>query len=232
MRPSQNLPLPPRIDTPFFGKFMRHSHNLPIPSRIYPPFLQLLAYVTLPESVLPSQNLPRPPSIYPLSLDLRPYHNDNLPIPPENLFLSHYMQRPPPPLNIYMRHSQNSPSDPKYTPTLNICDPSRIYPSFLQYMRCFQNLPRPPRIYPPPLLRNATLPESTPPSQNILSFKHPYAYAMVGLSGVQTFLAKSILPFLTSIREPLGIYSSLPEYTPSLFLHCDSHRIYPSLLPE
>ena len=42
--------------------------------------------------------------------------------------------------------------------------------------------------------------------------KHPYA--MVGPSGIQTFLAKNILPFLTSIREPLGIYSSLPESTP------------------
>ena len=65
MRPSQNLPLPPRIDTPFFGNYMRHSHNLPLPSKIYPLFLQL--YVTLPESILPSQNLPRPPEYIPPS---------------------------------------------------------------------------------------------------------------------------------------------------------------------
>ena len=93
-----------------------------------------------------------------------------------------------------MRHSQNSPSDPKYTPTLNICDPPRIYPFpprigyplfFENYMRHFHNPPLPSRIYPfyikcgsqnlphfsriyPPFLQlYAMLPDSTPPSQNI-----------------------------------------------------------------
>ena len=92
-----------------------------------------------------------------------------------------------------MRHSHNRP-----LPPLNIL------------MRHSRNSP--PTQSPPPLKHlHATLAESTPPSQNLLSFKHPYA--MVGHSGIQTFLAKNMLPFLTSIREALGIYSSLPEYT-------------------
>ena len=78
MRPSQNLPLPPRI-RPLFStnSYVRPSQNLPLPPRIYPPLFQQLCatrpeytlpprthtpfqklYVTLPESTPPSQNLP------------------------------------------------------------------------------------------------------------------------------------------------------------------------------
>ena len=59
------------------------------------------------------------------------------------------------------------------------------------YVRTFQNLPLPPKIY--PLLDKclfATLPESTPPSQNIPPFQQMYMW------------------------EPFRIYPSLPKYTP------------------
>ena len=57
-----------------------------------------------------------------------------------------------------MRPPQNNPSLPESTPLFN------------NSMRRSQNLPLPPRIYPPFQQRYATLPESTPPSQNI----HPF----------------------------------------------------------
>ena len=95
-----------------------------------------------------------------------------------------------------------------------------------------QNLPLPPRIYPPFQQLYATLPESTPPSQNLV-------------------------PFSTTIIlcDPFRIYPSLPEYNPlfsnyNIMRHsqyltlvpriypsfqqmhmCDPPRIYPSL-PE
>ena len=58
-------------------------------------------------------------------------------------------------------------------------------------MRPSKNPPPPPGIYPPFKQLFVTLPESTPPSQS-----------------------QNILPFLTTICDPLRIYPSLPEYTP------------------
>ena len=58
-------------------------------------------------------------------------------------------------------------------------------------MRPSQNLPLPPRIYPPFQQLYATLPESTPPSQDIPT------------------------PFLVNIYNPPRIYPSLPEYPPT-----------------
>ena len=80
---------------------------------------------------------------------------------------------------------------PEYTPfSTIICDPPRIYPSLPEY-----------RPYPPFQQLYATLPESTPPSQNIP---------------------------LQTIRDPPRIYPSLPEYTPfSMSAICDPPRIYP-----
>ena len=75
VRPSQNLPLPPRIYPPFqqlyatlpestppfqnislFNKCMCDPRRIYPPPRIYPPFQQL--HATLPESTPPSQNIP------------------------------------------------------------------------------------------------------------------------------------------------------------------------------
>ena len=96
-------------------------------------------------------------------------------------------------------------------------DPPRIYhslpestPIFNNYIRPSQYLPLTLRIYPPPSFNkfiSATLPEYTPPSQNIP-------------------------PFSTNICEPPRIYPSLSEYTPFKQMYmCDPPRIHPSL-PE
>ena len=88
-----------------------------------------------------------------------------------------------------MRPSQNISSLPESTSPLSttiiICDAPRIYPSHLKYTPTFfnnyiwpsQNLPFPPRIYPPfqQLFYFATLPEHIPPSQNIPPFQQLYA---------------------------------------------------------
>ena len=76
-----------------------------------------------------------------------------------------------------------------------MCDPPRIlpkiYPLFNNYMRPSQNLPFLPRIYSPFQQICSTLPEFTPPCQNIP-------------------------PFLTTICDPPRFYPSLLEYTPFL----------------
>ena len=59
VRPSQNLPLPPRIyPTSNNCRPMRSSQNLPLPPIIYPHFQQLFYYATLPKSIPPFQNVP------------------------------------------------------------------------------------------------------------------------------------------------------------------------------
>ena len=77
-------------------------------------------------------------------------------------------------------------------------------------MRHSQNITLLPRIHPPLFNKciYATLPESTPPSQNIL-------------------------PFSTTVCDPPRIYPSVPEYTPfsTIITLCFHPRIYPSL-PE
>ena len=109
MRPSQNLPLPPRIYSPF-----EHLRSICDPLGFHPslPEYNRLSYkATLLESTLPlfsqlcehSYDLPLPVRIYPspflniyATLPESTPPSLNIPTPP-----------PPPPLNIYMRHSQN-----------------------------------------------------------------------------------------------------------------------------
>ena len=119
-----------------------------------------------------------------------------------------------------IRLSASTPPSQNIPPfSTTIWDPTRIYPFlpeytplFNNYMRHSQNLPLPPRMYPPfqQLQYVATLPESTPPSRNIP-------------------------PFSTTIIlcDPPRIYPSLPEYTPPPFSTTlyDAPRIDPSL-PE
>ena len=168
----------------------------------------------LPESTSPSQNIPPfstticdPPRIYPPPLTeytSPPLQQLYMTLPGPRIYpsLSEYT---PPLFNNYniMRPSQNLPLPPKISPRFQqlLSDPPRIYPSlpdytllFYNYMRPSKNLPLPPKIYPPyqQLLYFATLPESTPPSQNLP-------------------------PFSTTIIlcDPPIIYpGSLPEYTP------------------
>ena len=123
---------------------MRPSQNLPLPPRLYPPFQQL--YVTLPESTSHSQNIPSvstticdPPRIHPSQNIPPPFSTTIILCDPPRIYPSPPQNIPPPPFKlIYM------------------CNPPRIYPSlpeytplFNKYMRLSQNLPLPPRIYPP-----------------------------------------------------------------------------------
>ena len=119
---------------------MRPSQNLPLPPRLYPPFQQL--YATLPESTPPSLNIPpfstticAPPRIYPPPRIYLPFQQLYPPLqestPPS--------QNIPPLFNSYMRPSQNLSLPPRIKPLFhnyNIIRPS-------------QNLPLPPRIYSP-----------------------------------------------------------------------------------
>ena len=124
MRPSQNLPLPPRI-YPFFQQLYATIPESTSPSQNIPPFQQL--YATLPESTPPSQNIPP--------------------------FQPIYMCDPP---RIYPSLPESSRSPFSTT----ISDLPRIYPSLSEYTPILQ-------LY-------ATLPESTPPSRNILPFFNNY----------------------------------------------------------
>ena len=123
MRPSQNLPLPPRVyplfstticdtpkihPTPSFSTnlYMRPSQNLPLSSRNAPLLI----------------NMYDPLRIYPSLSEFRPLFNNynnmrrsqNIPLPP---------RIPSPlPFNNYVRHSQNLPL------------PHRIYPLFNNFI--------------------------------------------------------------------------------------------------
>ena len=98
-------------------------------------------------------------------------------------------------------------------------------------MRPSQNILLPPRIYPPFQQLYATLPKSTPPSQNIgptLLFNN----SMRPSQNLPPPPSKNIPPFSTTICDPPRFYPSLPECTPfSISTICDPPTIYPSL-PE
>ena len=106
----------------------------------------------------------------------------------------------------------------------NLPLPPRIYPLFNKYMRPSQNILLPPRIYPPFQQLYATLPKSTPTSQNI-------GPTLLFNSSMRP--SKNIPPpFSTTICDPPRFYPSLPECTPfSMSTICDPPTIYPSL-PE
>ena len=129
MRPSQNIPLPPRI-YPSFQKLYAILPNSTPPSQITPPPFQQL-YATLPESTPPSQNLPSP------SQNIPPFSTTIILCDPARIYpLS---QNIPPLFNNSMRRSQNVPLFPRIYPPfqlMHIFDPPRIYPSL-------------PRLYPP-----------------------------------------------------------------------------------
>ena len=138
MRPSQNLPLPPRIyplfqqlyatlpkstthppppppyqNIPPFNNYVQPSQNLILLTRIYPTFQQI--YI-----VWPSQNLPLPPWIY------SPFNNymrlsQNLPLPPSQNIYPHFQQQ-----FYYATLPKIYPSLPEYTPlSTTVCDTTR-----------------------------------------------------------------------------------------------------------
>ena len=92
-------------------------------------------------------------------------------------------------------------------------------------MRPSQNLPLPPRIYPPPLSTtilstpSRNLPPPPPPFQQIYMCDPPRIYPSLS----------EYTPLSTTICDPLRIYPSLPEYTPfsTTILLCDASIIYP-----
>ena len=140
---------------------MRPSQNLPLPPRIYPTFQQL--YAIHPESTPPSQNIPHfsttmilcdPPRIYPSLPEYTPLfnnymrHSQNFPSLPEyTLPFNNYATLP--------ESTSTSQNIPHFSTTIILCDPPRIYPFLPEYtplcnnyMRPSHNLPLPPRIYP------------------------------------------------------------------------------------
>ena len=188
MRPSQNLPLPPRIyplsnkcmcdptQYPLFNNYniMRPSQNLPLPPRIYPPFQSI--YVCNNNYMRPSH--PSPQNI-PVFQQLYATFPESTP-PSQNIGL------PPFSTNVYVRPSQNLPLPPRIYPPFQqlyatlpeSTPPSQNIPFFPEYIPFSTNVcatlaesTPPPRIYPPFQQLHATLPESTPPSQNIPPFQ-------------------------------------------------------------
>ena len=137
--------------------------------------------IRLPESTPPSQNIPPlstnicdPPRIYSSLPEYTPPFQKLNATLPESTPLSQNIG-PTLLFNNYIR-PRIYPSLPEYTPfSTTICGPPRIYPSLPEYtpfststiMRPSQNLPLLPRIYPTFQQLYATLPESTPSSQNI-----------------------------------------------------------------
>ena len=235
MRPSQNLPLPPKI-YPFLNTYVRPSQNLPPPSQNIAPFQYL--YATLPESTSPSQNIPPFQQIYMcdspriLSPPLPEYRS--IPLLNKFTFLSEYT----PLFNNYMRPSQNLPLPPRIYPlfnkftcaTLPESSPpplpeyrsiplfnkftflSEYTPLFNNYLRPSQNLPSHSEYT--PLFNKcicAILPESIPPSQNTLSFSTNNLHVRPSQN---LSLPPRIYPLSTPICGPPRIHPSLPEYTP------------------
>ena len=123
---------------------MRPSQNIPLPPRIYPLFNKCMCDPTLPESTPP---------------------------PPEYISFSTTIILCGPP-RIYPSPESTPLFNQFMCATTTICD----FPfSSNVYVRPSQNLPLLPRIYPQAFQQLiATLPESTPPSQNISPFQQMY----------------------------------------------------------
>ena len=168
--------------TSFFRNYVRPSQNLPLPPRIYPLFQQLCE--TLPESTPPSQNIPPfstticdPPRIYSSLLKYTTVFNNYMRCDPPRIHpsLSEYTplfnqficanlpestppsQNIPPFQELYPTLPESTPPSQNLLPPFKtVCDPHRIYPSLLEYtplfnnykiMRSSQSLPLPPSIF-------------------------------------------------------------------------------------
>ena len=158
-----------------------------------------------------------------------------------------------------MQLPESTPPSQNISPfSTTICDPPRIYPPSQNIHTLFNNYMRPcdpPRIhppskkiYPPFQQRNATLPESTSPSQNIPPFS---TYAHLRPSQNLSLPPRLYLPLQQLMRSSQNLpppsriylpfqqlYATLPESTPLSqnlppfsTTKCDHPRIYPSL-PE
>ena len=176
-----------------------------------------------------------PPEIYPSLSEYTPLFNKCICATlPESTPLSQNIR--PFSTNVYVRPSQNLPLSLRiYAPfqQMYMCDTPKIYLSlliyaplfnkcicatlpestpslFTNYMRPSQNLPLPPRIY--------------PPFQQMYMCDPPRIYASLSVYTL----------FSTTMCNPSRIYPSLLEYTPpfsTTIILCDPSRIDPSLLP-
>ena len=210
VRPCQNLLLPPRIYPPYQPICATLPEPTPPPLSEYTPLISQFICATLPESTPPSQNIP------PLSANMcDPARTYPPPLSEYTPLISQFICATLPestpssqniPLlsaNLYVWPSQNLPLPariyPPYQP-IYMCDPARIYSFLPEYS---------------PLISQficVTLPESTPPCQNI-----PPLSANLYVRPCQNLpLYPRIYPPYQTIYmcDPPRIYPFLPEYTP------------------
>ena len=151
----KNLPLPPRI-YPLFNKCICDPPRIYLSVSEYTPLFNKCICATLPESTPLSQNIRpfstnvyvRPSQNIPLSLNIyTPFQQMYMcdppgiyPLPFHQLYATlsestpPYQNIPPFSTNVYVRPSQNLPLLSEYTPfSTTMCNPSRIYPSLLEY---------------------------------------------------------------------------------------------------
>ena len=163
MRPSENLPLPPRIYPLFQPLYMCDPPRIYSSNQEYTLIFNKFICATLPESPPPPPKIPSIPPIFnkfiyatllestPPSKNIRPFSTNLCVRPSQNLPLTPRI--PPFSTNLYVRPSYNLPLLPRIYPPFQpiyVCDPPRIYPSLPEYT---------------PILNKficATLPESTP----------------------------------------------------------------------
>ena len=143
---------------------MRLPQNLPLPPRIYSPFSSIIILCALQEST-PPPFLPTiwdPPRIYPSIPEYTPppFNNYNIMRPSHNVPLPHKIH---PLSNEFICATLPKSTTSPLPPSL----PPRIYPLFQQL---YETLPEstPPSQNIPPFNKFicATIPKSTPPSQN------------------------------------------------------------------
>ena len=132
VRPSQNLPLPPKIYPSFQQIYMCDPPTIYPSLPEYTPLISQFKCATLPESTHLSQNTPP----FSTNIYVRPSHN--LPLPPiiyppyQPIYMSHPRLRiyPSSPFYNYMRYSKNTPQSLNMPPFLKTtCNCERIYHS-------------------------------------------------------------------------------------------------------
>ena len=139
MRPSQNIPLSPRI-YPLFNKCVcaTLSESTP-PSQNLSPFSTIICdplriHPTLPEYTTFSTTICDLPKIHPSLPEYTPFFNKYNIMRPSRIYPS-FLEYNHPVQPIYMCDSESKPPSQKITPfstTIILCDPPRIYP-FSEY---------------------------------------------------------------------------------------------------
>ena len=178
------------------------SQNLPFPPRIYHFFNKFIC-TTLPESTPISQNIARFSTTYttlpvftPLSRNIPHFSTTRILCYAPRIYSS--LQNTSLLSTTICGTPRIDPSLPEYTPfstTISSCDAPRIYPFLPEYSPLFEQL-------------YATLPESTPPSENTPPF---FDKCIVYNIPSQNYIPP---PRSTSICDIPRIYLSITEYAP------------------